>query len=55
MEQVLEVSPNEASFAGAYESLKEALANDYRVMWIGGDQSLSTEIKSISIIFVIFL
>lgn len=38
MEQVLEVSPNEASFAGAYESLKEALANDYRVMWIGGDQ-----------------
>lgn len=36
LESVLEVSPDEPAFAGALESLSEALKADDRVMWIGG-------------------
>lgn len=36
LESVLEVSPDEPAFAGALESLGEALKADERVMWIGG-------------------
>ena len=36
IEQVLEVSPDEGAYAGAYEQVKDALAADDRVMWLGG-------------------
>lgn len=36
LDQILEVSPEEAGFAGALESLTEALKSDERVMWLGG-------------------
>lgn len=36
LDQILEVSPEESAFAGALESLTEALKADERVMWLGG-------------------
>lgn len=36
LDAVLEVGPDEAAYAGALESLNEALKDDERVMWIGG-------------------
>ncbi len=38
LESVLEVSPGEAAYAGALESLREALRSDDRVMWLGGSR-----------------
>jgi len=38
LEAVLEVSSGEASFAGALESLNEALKDDERIMFIGGNR-----------------
>ncbi len=35
LETVMEVSPGEAAYAGALESLNQALAQDERVMWVG--------------------
>lgn len=36
LEFVLEVSSDEPAYAGALESLKEALTGDERIMWLGG-------------------
>lgn len=36
LEAVVEVSPDEPAYAGALESLKQALEGEGRVMWIGG-------------------
>jgi len=36
LEAVLEVTPGESAYAGALESLKEALEGDERLMWLGG-------------------
>ncbi len=36
LEAVLEISPEESAFASALESLREALKDDERIMWIGG-------------------
>lgn len=36
LDAVLEVSPEESAYAGALESLGEALKDDERVMWVGG-------------------
>ena len=38
LESVLEVTPEESPFAGALESLREALNSDERVMWLGADR-----------------
>ena len=38
VEAVLEVSPDESAYAGAAESLNDALKEDKRVMWIGGSR-----------------
>jgi len=35
LETILEVSPGEGGYAGALESLNQALAQDERVMWVG--------------------
>lgn len=36
LDAVLEVGPEDAAYAGALDSLKEALAGDERIMWLGG-------------------
>ncbi len=38
IEHVLEVSPGEPAYVGAYEQLKDALNTDVRVAWIGGSR-----------------
>lgn len=36
LETILEVSPSDSAFPGSLENLKEALAGDERIMWLGG-------------------
>lgn len=38
LDSILEVSPSEPAYAGALESLREALADEDRVMWLGTDR-----------------
>lgn len=44
LDAVLEVSPEEPAFAGALESLNEALKQDERIMWIGGTRWSKVEV-----------